>query len=399
VKRPWFVLVESNTTGTGRDFAEAARRLGMRPVLLSRLPDRYPYVAELGLDVRPVDTWNADAVLAACRELGLRDVGGITSSSESFVGVAAIVGRRIGLPAPDPAAIALCRDKVTQRRHLCKQRLPVPEFVACTNTAMVARAAAELRAPIVVKPSHGTGSQGVRICENPYIAGQWARRLFRGDGVPSAEAVLVEREVCGPEYSVEVINGVIVGITAKHLGSRPYFVETGHDFPACTSGSVEAVLRSTTSSALRAVGLMTGPAHVELRWDGEKPWLIEINPRLAGGLIPRLIRRAIGRDLVDELVAHAAGYRPGSNARLNRYSSIRFLLPGEGTVASITGLEVARGVRHVEEVACTASPGMRLEVEHSFKDRRGHVISAADRLEDAMTAAEYARGCIEIAMA
>jgi lysylphosphatidylglycerol synthetase-like protein (DUF2156 family) len=49
---PWFALVESNTTGTGRDFAEAARAHGLRPVLLARSPERYPYAAELGLDVR-----------------------------------------------------------------------------------------------------------------------------------------------------------------------------------------------------------------------------------------------------------------------------------------------------------------------------------------------------------
>ena len=55
-----FVLVESNTTGTGRDFAEAARRHGLRPVLLASSPARYPYAAELGLETRAVDTGCAE---------------------------------------------------------------------------------------------------------------------------------------------------------------------------------------------------------------------------------------------------------------------------------------------------------------------------------------------------
>ena len=40
----WLALVESNTTGSGRLFCSCARRLGLRPVLIARDPDRYPYV-------------------------------------------------------------------------------------------------------------------------------------------------------------------------------------------------------------------------------------------------------------------------------------------------------------------------------------------------------------------
>ena len=52
----WLVLVESNTTGTGRLFAGAARALGLRPVLLARDPARYPYVAERTITGQPCDT-------------------------------------------------------------------------------------------------------------------------------------------------------------------------------------------------------------------------------------------------------------------------------------------------------------------------------------------------------
>ena len=39
--RPVLAMVESNTTGTGRAFATAARARGLRPVLLSARPERY----------------------------------------------------------------------------------------------------------------------------------------------------------------------------------------------------------------------------------------------------------------------------------------------------------------------------------------------------------------------
>ena len=78
----WFALLESNTTGTGRQFAAAARARGLRPVLLARDPARYPYVADDRLDTRVLDTGDADQILATCRGLA-RDGGlaGVTSSS------------------------------------------------------------------------------------------------------------------------------------------------------------------------------------------------------------------------------------------------------------------------------------------------------------------------------
>ena len=49
----WLVLLESNTTGSGRLFCSAARELGLRPVVLSRDPGRYPYVESDGIDPAP----------------------------------------------------------------------------------------------------------------------------------------------------------------------------------------------------------------------------------------------------------------------------------------------------------------------------------------------------------
>lgn len=122
-----FVLVESNTTGTGRLFARAAVAAGLRPVLLARDPDRYPYVRADGIASRVVDTASLPAVLAACAELS---PAGITSSSEYFVGAAAEAARALGLAHPDPDAIRACRDKPTQRARLAAAGLPGPAFAA-----------------------------------------------------------------------------------------------------------------------------------------------------------------------------------------------------------------------------------------------------------------------------
>jgi len=50
----WFVFIESNTTRTGRLFAETARELGCRPAMLRTSPDRYSYLPEERIEVRVV---------------------------------------------------------------------------------------------------------------------------------------------------------------------------------------------------------------------------------------------------------------------------------------------------------------------------------------------------------
>ncbi|MGW5740795.1 ATP-grasp domain-containing protein [Amycolatopsis sp. NPDC003861] len=392
---PWFALVESNTTGTGRDFAEAARRHGLRPVLLAASPGRYPYVEELRLDVRAVDTTCLAAVESACRSLLSDGLAGVTSSSDSYVRTAALMAGRLGLPGPDPPAIARCRDKAVQRTWLAERGFPVPDFAVCSTPAQAADAARNLSVPVVVKPVHGTGSRGVLACAGPDAAGAWADELL---ALPDVPAVLVEREVVGAEYSVEVLDGDAVGVTRKHLGAPPHFVETGHDFPADVTEPAAARLASAAVEAARLIGLSAGPAHVELRLAaGGQPWLIEINPRLAGGLIPRLVRYATGRDLVDEVIASAAGRPRSPTTRRERFASIRFVVPSRGgVVRGVTGVAEARAVPGVVDVACAVSAGTRIRVEHSFADRVGHVIGVADSAAEAIRIAERALAGIEI---
>lgn len=386
---PVLVLVESNTTGTGRDFAQAARALGLHPVLLTKGERHYPYAVELGLDVRLTDTDSPAAVRETCA--ALPGLCGITSSSEYYIGTAARVARELGLSGVDPAGIALCRDKLAAREHL---RGPgVPDFAGCRTPEDVG-AAARRFGRVVVKPSRGSGSIGVRACTSPAAAERWARRLF-ADG---ASTVLVEREVTGPEFSVEVVAGQLVGVTAKHLGPPPYFVEHGHDFPAPASRPVTDALSAAALEALRACGLSDGTAHLEYRWADGRPWLIEINPRLAGGLIPRLVRHALGRDLVAEMVALAAGRRAEPADHRQAHASIRFVVPPAGHVVAVSGVDAAGRMPGVVEAVCAVEPGQHIVPDHSFTDRRGHVIAVGPTAAAAAEQAEAAHARIRIAV-
>jgi argininosuccinate lyase len=373
------VLVESNTTGSGRLFCRAAVAAGLRPVLLARDPDRYPYVPADGIASRVVDTGSTAAVLAACAGLAA-PVAGVTSSSEYFVGTASEVARTLGLPHPDPDAVRACRDKATQRARLAAAGLPGPDFAAAGSPAQAAAAAARVGFPVVVKPVTGSGSIGVRRCADPAEAAAAAGAILAGTagtGLPAQQTVLVESYLAGAEFSVETFDDRVVGVTRKHLGPEPRFVETGHDFPAPLDRATAAALGEATVAALRALGLGWGAAHTELRLTVAGPVVVEVNPRLAGGMIPRVVEEATGIDLIALLVARTAGQRPVPAPTRAGAASIRFLVATTpGRLAGVDGVAAARRVPGVVDVGVTARDGQEVLVRGSFQDRLGYVLAA-----------------------
>ena len=86
----------------------------------------------------------------------------------------------------------------------------------------------------MVKPASGTGSIAVRLCRDEAQVRAAAAYAFADPdpALPPQHTVLVEEYLTGAEYSAELIDDQVVGITAKLLGGEPYFVEIGHEFPA-----------------------------------------------------------------------------------------------------------------------------------------------------------------------
>lgn len=396
---PVLLLVESNTTGTGRQFARRAADLGIEPVLVTTDPSRYPYVAEDGLSVELADTSDDEAVLAVARRVAERTrVAGITSSSEYYVAAAAATAHALGLPAPDADAVRKCRNKALQRRLLVEGSVPVPDFAPARDAREAVLAAGRIGYPAVVKPVLGSGSLGVQLCSDSAATSAHAAALTAAKvnerGLAASGHVLVEEYVRGAEYSVEVFGHEAVVVVAKRLGPLPDFVESGHDLPAGLPPAARARLEEIAVRAVKALGLGWGAAHVELRMDGDDVRVIEVNPRLAGGMIPELVRRALGIDLVGNQVSAAVGLAPaGRPPGPARAAAIRFLTAGRpGALADARTLSAALEAAHSPTGVATAvlyrGPGEQVAPAQDFRGRLGHVIAVADDVSTAATAAD-----------
>lgn len=392
MNRGSFLFVESNTTGTGELLMKRARVLGFEPYLATRDPARYEFLKDTVAHVIEAETRSPDELVGVATKLGR--LAGIYSSSEYFVEAASSAAMAIGLPTANPEAIATCRNKWKQAAELRRQSIAIPETRLATSVRDVENILAQATLPVVVKPVSGSGSSGVSLCDSE-VAAIKAFESARGAlldqvGLRSPD-VLIQQYIEGKEYSAEIIayDGTLhcLGILAKHKGPPPCFVEVGHDFPAPLPERSLQELASFAVSAVSALGLEFGPAHVEFVIAESGPVIIEVNPRLAGGMIPVMLSHALGTSILDMVIKLYAGEGFTPPRAGERAGAIRFRLAHKS--GKLKRLSFSRNPGPtVLEAGLLKSEPQEVQINGDFRDRVAYAIGVADELNAAAAAAE-----------
>ncbi|MER8862072.1 lyase family protein [Mesorhizobium sp. M0757] len=387
-----FLFVESNTTGTGELLMKRARALGFEPYLVTRNPVRYPFLKDSVAQVIEAETRSPDELIGMAAKL--KRLAGIYSSSDYFVEAASRVATAMGLSAPNPEAIATCRNKWKQAAQLGRQSIAIPETRLATSVRDVENILAQATLPVVVKPVSGSGSSGVRLCDSAAAAIK-AFESARGALLDQVDLhspdILIQQYVEGKEYSAEIIacEGTLhcIGILSKHKGPAPCFVEVGHDFPAPLPEPSLKELASFAAGAVSALGLNFGPAHVEFVITESGPVIIEVNPRLAGGMIPVMLSHALGTSILDVVIRLYAGegFTPPRASAMA--GVIRFKLAHKS--GKLKRLSFSRNTEPTVPVAgLLKSEGEEVQINGDFRDRVAYAIGVADELNAAAAAAE-----------
>jgi argininosuccinate lyase len=323
---------------------------------------------------------------------------GVITSCDYYLATAATVAAHLGLPGPAPDAVERAYRKDLTRTALAAD-VPGPRFAMATGWADTADAAESIGYPLVVKPVDLCGGMLVRKVANE---GELREAFLALESFPvnardqaRIPTVLVEELLDGTEVSVETVtmDGTthVIGVTDKSLAGEPWFVESGHMFPADLDGTAAI---GVAVAAIQALGLDNTVAHTEIKLTSSGPKLIEVNPRPAGNQITELVRRVTGIDLPAVFAQLAVGGRPDLRPTDTgvRSAAISFLLPPRpGRVAEILGeTDVAGIVDHVMKQA-----GHRAGEPTSNNTYLGHVMAVdhdgpgaralADKVIDGMT--------------
>ncbi|MCA8000205.1 ATP-grasp domain-containing protein [Burkholderia metallica] len=235
----------------------------------------------------------------------------VTTAHDTYARTAAWVADALGLPGPDARHVAHAVSKSNQKALLAAHGIPAAQFVTGTLAApaALAAAAAPLRFPVVVKPSEGSASDGVRRCED--IAGvraqldalAAAQTAAQTDAQALAtERVVIEEFLSGSEYCVEYFDGRYVGALRKLKRHGAGFLERGYTSELDLDADTLRALIDVGARATAAAGLTWGPVHLDCIVHDGVPHVIELNPRIAGSFICDIVRDGYGFDVAEALL-------------------------------------------------------------------------------------------------
>lgn len=390
------IFIESNTSGSGAEFILRAQELGLLPVFITSARERYAFLhGSSEVELRTCDTSSDAAVTAVVDHVAAAmQIKLLTTSSDLYLYTAALQARRLGLAGPDPNAIALCRNKARQVAILRAANISVPDSVTVDADRDIRKAITQVGLPAVAKPISGTGSIGVTLVKTEIDAIRALQNLLTTTidvrGRPNQSGALLMSYIAGDEFSVEILDSQVIGVTRKHLGALPHFVEIGHDAPAVMSTQLRAQIVRVALHAMEVLGLTRGPAHVELRQHRGCITIIEVNPRLAGGSIPSLFRYATGFDPVLAALSSLLGI-PSSTPTAGAHGSIRFILPKrEGQFDLPPSCDRVVDRFELAEFALYRTLPIEFMRYNDFRDRIGHVIAVDDDPSAAARRAEAA---------
>ena len=360
-------MLPSTTYRTGA-FLNAARSLGVHLTVASEQPSTLEAANPAAL--LTIDFKNpaaaADAVGAFAREHPIDAVVGVDDDSAI---IAAAVAGRLRLRGNPERAAAAARDKHRQRLLLAAAGVPVPKFELHALADDPQRIAKAIAYPCVLKPLNLSASRGVMRANNAreFVAAH--ERLKKIVCEPEGQ-FLVEEFIPGYEVALE---GLLVNRRLHVLAlfdkpdplDGPFFEETIYLTPSTVPAGLQHTIVQCAERAAKAIGLVEGPVHAELRYNERGPWLIEMAARPIGGRCSAVLRfgdggrgKGAGATLEEIILRHALGMPIPSLERERQAAGVMMIpIPGAGTLKEVRGVAEAKAVPLVEDVQITAHPG------------------------------------------
>jgi len=259
----------------------------------------------------------------------------------------------------------LLHDKYQMKLRAREFNIPITSFHLIDENDTSEFLIEKLGLPLVIKPLSESGARGVSIIQSALEA----EPLIK-------PGLLAESFVAGSEVSVE---------TFIHAG-KPIFhniTDYIHQWrksimPAELDEALAEKILALNDQALKAFGVESGITHAEFYLTKEGPVFGEMAVRPPGGYYMDLMELSYGFDPWKLYVQLETKEEPDiPNNRPLKYSSVLMIHPGEGTVASIEGLDQVKSIAEIDRFKLKADVGDQVSSHVSTSSEIGHIIMSS----------------------
>lgn len=318
---------------------------------------------------------------------------------------AARLAKVLGLKFLNPESAELLRDKFKVRELLQSKGIAQPAFALATSNEELKTAVDQIGLPALIKPTDGYGSQNIVVLQHPQDLDPWFTPLDTllplnadyGLGVKSNERLLVEEHMQGTVVGCDVMTRdgrhELLGVNEKKFFDHPSFAIQGGCFMPMHEDL--AFLEAYVFSLLDAVGFDWGATHIELMLTPQGPRLIEINARLVGAKIPRLMGLALDESIHSRLIdLHLGEAHHMPSTAMPCVAVTRWVVADRAGVFNRVDLPTWQdaGIRCVEILK---QPGDALCPPMENADRIGYVMATArTRAQAEQLAERFVADCV-----
>ena len=359
------LLVPTTSYRVG-DFLQAAERLGVDVAVGS---DQQNILAQFSpghtmtVDFRDLAR-GLDQITGYHRDYPLAAIIGVDQETTLL---AAMAGEALALRHNAPASVEAAGNKYRFRYRLANSGLPAPWFNLLDLSDDPMAHCRNLPYPVVLKPLALSASRGVIRANDPDQFLTACKRI---------EAILANSEQSGEAASHILIEGYIPGQEVTFEGlledgrlrvlalfdkpdplEGPFFEETIYITPSRLPSEVQSNVAATVAKGVATLGLRHGPIHAELRINDQGAWLIEVAARSIGGLCARALDFGAAGRLEDLIIRAALGLAAIDTDAPSASGVMMIPIPGAGVLSRVDGLEAARAVAGIADIAISIPQG------------------------------------------
>ena len=348
-----------------------------------------------------IDLKDTEALYRAARNSEIPVDGVFTAGTDFSASVAYVVGK-LGLHGISHETAMKATDKALMREAFADAGVPSPKFVYFTlpesgaapkDVSVTAEDVAGLKFPLVVKPVDNMGARGIRRVDTLDELTEAVKMAFP---LSRKGRVIVEEYIEGAEYSVDALiwNGeiYICGIADRHITFPPFFIEMGHTMPTASSAKVRREIVSVFKQGIAALGIFTGAAKGDIKYNEKGAFIGEIAARLSGGYMSGwTYPYASGILPTMGGLRIALGYPPfDSFSAASNVSAEHAYISVPGRVRGVSGIQEALTLPYLRQHFSRVKPGDRIEFPRNNVEKCGNYISQAPSRKKAVQSVKSA---------
>lgn len=374
------VFIGTYKFGTSKEALTIAKEMGYAVILFT---DKHSHLDFLEVDqVIFIDNLlNEQHVMneiLVLQKIG-KQICACVSFIDPYVSYAARLSKLLGLKVVSLKPLSLMENKITLRETL--KHLPItPAYWIIHPEDSLQKLKCISHLPLIIKAPVSNGSKDVLMVKTPTKLTNAIRYLR--DKYPN-NSLLIEEFLEGSQYLVELViqNDELkfMEVMEQDVIYNGKFIVSAYKYPAILEENLYKTLISHTSAIMGEIGFSNGSCHMEMKLVQNEWMLIEINPRMSGGVMNQIIEEGTGINLLKEILNTYLGEEPEFIKTRNQYVNARYLtIQSRGKLLKVKGKERALEHDGVKYVYIKPVAGAVLKKPHSMGDRYACIIAVSE---------------------